>query len=165
MVANPKTVVADPSAVVADPKAVVTDPRAAVADSRAVADPKSSAANPKSSAANLRSSVADPRAAVATVARRYLKFAEANPALYDAMFNLHTDLPFGRADTPAPLRAAFAAIQDVLAPVAGGRDSAVLAELTWSALHGIATLSRDGRLPPEYATERIDALVDLVTGQ
>ncbi|HEX3650912.1 MAG TPA: TetR/AcrR family transcriptional regulator [Pseudonocardiaceae bacterium] len=112
-----------------------------------------------------RPAAADPRAAVATVARRYLAFADANPALYDAMFNLRTDLPFGREDTPAPLRAAFAAIQDVLAPVAGGRDSAGLAELMWSALHGIATLGRGGRLPPEYAGERIDLLVELVTGQ
>jgi AcrR family transcriptional regulator len=111
------------------------------------------------------SRAADPTAAVAAVARGYLGFADANPALYDAMFNLRTDLPFGRADTPQPLRAGFAAIQDVLAPLAAGRDPAMLAELMWSALHGIVTLGRGGRLPPEYAEQRIAALVDLMTGQ
>jgi AcrR family transcriptional regulator len=102
---------------------------------------------------------------VDAIARGYLAFAEANPALYDAMFNLRTDLPFGRADTPAPLRAAFTAIQDALTPVAAGHDSGVLAELLWSALHGIVTLGRGGRLPAEYAEQRLAVLVSLFAGQ
>jgi AcrR family transcriptional regulator len=102
---------------------------------------------------------------VATVAGRYLEFARANPALYDAMFTLRTDLPFGRDDTPEPMRAAFVAIQDVVAPVAGQRDPAALAEVAWSALHGIATLSRGGRLPPEGQAARLAVLVGSLTGQ
>lgn len=95
------------------------------------------------------------------VARAYVGFADATPALYDAMFTMATDLPFGRENTPAPLREAFATIRDALAPVAGDRNPDGLAELYWSALHGIVTLSRGGRLPPEAAEQRIELLVEL----
>jgi hypothetical protein len=78
---------------------------------------------------------------------------------------MRTDLPFGRDDTPAPLRAAFAAIQDALSPLAGAHHPGVLAEVAWSALHGIATLSSGGRLPPEFQEERVDVLVELLAGQ
>jgi AcrR family transcriptional regulator len=45
---------------------------------------------------------ANPREAFTAVARAYVAFAEANPALYLAMFTLSTDLPFARPDSPAP---------------------------------------------------------------
>ncbi len=102
---------------------------------------------------------------VATLAGAYLAFAESNPALYDAMFTLRTDLPFGQDDTPEPLRAAFTAIQDVVAPVAGDHHPGTLAEVAWSALHGIATLSRGGRLPPQQQEARLAVLVGLLSGQ
>ena len=41
------------------------------------------------------------------VAQAYLDFAENQPALYDAMFTLASDLPFGTPEAPTPLHAAF----------------------------------------------------------
>jgi hypothetical protein len=48
-----------------------------------------------------------PKAALRGTASAYVEFAKANPALYDAMFTLATDLPFGRPEAPAQLYDAF----------------------------------------------------------
>ncbi|MFD5819435.1 TetR/AcrR family transcriptional regulator [Streptomyces sp. NPDC127038] len=115
-------------------------------------------------AAALRSatSAADgPRARVAALARAYLDFAERNPAVYDAMFQLDGGLAFAREDTPEPLKDAFAALLESLGEVAGdGVHPGVFTEVFWAALHGVATLTRAGRLPPEYAEQRVALLVD-----
>ncbi len=97
---------------------------------------------------------------VTQLVRTYLGFAEDNPAVYDAMFTMNTRLQFAQEDTPEPLKAGFGAIQDVLAPVARGRDLGILTELAWSALHGLATLTRSGRLPADGQRKRIAMLVD-----
>jgi AcrR family transcriptional regulator len=96
---------------------------------------------------------------VGAMARAYLAFAEANPALYDAMFTLTTELRFAQEETPQPLKAGFQSILRVLEPVAGDRTLGILTELTWSCLHGLATLTRGGRLPPQAQEQRIDMLV------
>src|SRR5690242_17195293 len=44
-----------------------------------------------------------PRERVAALARAYLAFAERNPAVYDAIFQLEGGLAFAREDTPQPL--------------------------------------------------------------
>ncbi|WP_043475717.1 TetR/AcrR family transcriptional regulator [Kitasatospora sp. MBT66] len=106
--------------------------------------------------------VADgPRARVVALARAYLDFAEHNPAVYDAMFQLDGGLAFAREDTPAPLKDAFAALLETLAEVAGeGVHPALFTETFWAALHGLATLTRAGRLPPEHTGPRVELLVD-----
>ncbi|MDV9169449.1 TetR/AcrR family transcriptional regulator [Streptomyces sp. W16] len=115
-------------------------------------------------AAELRAatSAADgPRARVTALARAYLDFAQRNPAVYDAMFQLDGGLAFAQEDTPEPLKDAFAALLENLGEVAGdGVHPGVFTELFWAALHGLATLTRAGRLPPEYADRRIRLLVD-----
>jgi AcrR family transcriptional regulator len=93
------------------------------------------------------------------LARAYLKYAEDNPAVYDAMFTLTTNLKFAHEDTPEPLKAGFEAILRVLKPIAGQRDLGILTELTWSTLHGLATLTRGGRLPEHAQEQRIEILV------
>ncbi len=70
-------------------------------------------------------------------------------------------LPFGREDTPAPLHEGFAVLRDVLAP-ATAADPGRYAELGWATLHGLATLARAGRLPPEGAADRRALAVDLL---
>jgi AcrR family transcriptional regulator len=102
--------------------------------------------------------------AVVAVIRTYLAFADANPALYDAMFVLAIDLPFAQAATPAPLQAAFGQLHDVLAPLAGDRDSGVFAEVWWSTMHGLVTLARGGRIPAGAQEQRVAILVDQLTG-
>ncbi|MFB8236927.1 TetR/AcrR family transcriptional regulator [Kitasatospora purpeofusca] len=115
-------------------------------------------------AAALRAATAaadGPRARVVALARAYLEFAEHNPAVYDAMFQLDGGLAFAREDTPAPLKDAFAALLETLGEVAGdGVHPALFTETVWAALHGLATLTRAGRLPPEHTGPRVELLVD-----
>ncbi|MYW97256.1 TetR/AcrR family transcriptional regulator [Amycolatopsis rubida] len=105
--------------------------------------------------------VADPRTRVTALARAYLDFAEHHPAVYDAIFQLDGGLAFARDDTPEPLKDAFAALLETLGEVAGdGVEPGLFTELFWASLHGIATLTRAGRLPREFAERRIDLLVE-----
>jgi AcrR family transcriptional regulator len=102
-----------------------------------------------------------PRERVAALARVYLDFAARNPAVYDALFQLDGGLAFAEEDTPQPLKDAFAALLESLSEVAGdGVDPGLFTELFWASLHGLATLTRAGRLPPEYAEARVELLVD-----
>ncbi|MET9820439.1 TetR/AcrR family transcriptional regulator [Streptomyces sp. NPDC006349] len=102
-----------------------------------------------------------PRERVAALARAYLNFAARNPAVYDALFQLDGGLAYAREDTPEPLKDAFAALLESLAEVAGeGVHPALFTEVFWACLHGIATLTRAGRLLPGDAAQRVELLVD-----
>lgn len=102
-----------------------------------------------------------PRERATAVARAYLDFAERNPAVYDAMFQLDGGLIFADEDTPEPLKDAFAALLENLGEVAGdGVHPGLFTEVFWAALHGLATLTRAGRLPPADAGRRVELLVD-----
>ncbi|MDL9937279.1 TetR/AcrR family transcriptional regulator [Gordonia sp. ABSL1-1] len=102
-----------------------------------------------------------PRARVAALARAYLDFAERNPAVYDALFQLDGGLAYARDDTPKPLKDAFAALLECLGDVAGdGVGPELFTEVFWASLHGIATLLRAGRLRPEDTQQKLDLLVD-----
>lgn len=102
-----------------------------------------------------------PRERVAALARSYLDFAVRNPAVYDAMFQLDGGLAFADEDTPEPLKDAFAALLESLGEVAGdGVDPGLFTEVFWASLHGLATLTRAGRLPPEDTERRVELLVD-----
>ncbi|MFF9351551.1 TetR/AcrR family transcriptional regulator [Streptomyces sp. NPDC014734] len=102
-----------------------------------------------------------PRARVAALARAYLDFAARNPAVYDALFQLDGGLAYAQEDTPEPLKDAFAALLECLAEASGdGVDPALFTEVFWASLHGLATLTRAGRLLPEDAESRVDLLVD-----
>ncbi|GAA3842793.1 MULTISPECIES: TetR/AcrR family transcriptional regulator [Amycolatopsis] len=102
-----------------------------------------------------------PRARVTAIARAYLDFAARHPAVYDAMFQLDGGLAFARDDTPEPLKDGFAALLENLGEVAGdGVHPGLFTEVFWAALHGLATLTRAGRLPPADAERRTELLVD-----
>ncbi len=98
----------------------------------------------------------EPRA----VATAYLEFARANPALYEAMFAMSIDLSFAQNDTPTPVHAGFVEMRDALATSAGSRDLETFTEIVWSGLHGLATLSRAGRLRPDFYEGRLSMLMD-----
>ncbi|MEV8425626.1 TetR/AcrR family transcriptional regulator [Streptomyces niveus] len=107
------------------------------------------------------SAVDGPRARVTALARAYLDFAERNPAVYDAIFQLDGGLAYAREDTPEPLKDAFAALLECLGEVAGdGVHPGLFTEVFWAALHGVATLTRAGRLPPEDTEARVELLVN-----
>ncbi|MEU2119981.1 TetR/AcrR family transcriptional regulator [Streptomyces sp. NPDC016459] len=102
-----------------------------------------------------------PRARVTALARAYLDFAERHPAVYDAMFQLDGGLAFAEEETPEPLKDAFAALVEPLGEVAGeGVRPGLFTEVFWAALHGLATLTRGGRLPAGDAGRRVELLVD-----
>ena len=99
-----------------------------------------------------------PQAALLALARAYLTFAQANPALYEAMFTL-ADLPYAQPETPAPLLEAFAELCQALAPLTEDRDLETLGEITWSTLHGMATLTSSHRLRPGHDQQRLTLLI------
>ncbi|MFJ8882743.1 TetR/AcrR family transcriptional regulator [Streptomyces sp. NPDC102402] len=102
-----------------------------------------------------------PRDRVAALAHGYLDFAARNPAVYEALFQLDGGLAYAREDTPEPLKDAFAALLECLGEVAGdGVHPGLFTEVFWASLHGIATLTRTGRLPPEDTGRRVELLVD-----
>ncbi|MEV0700681.1 TetR/AcrR family transcriptional regulator [Saccharopolyspora sp. NPDC050389] len=103
-----------------------------------------------------------PKAALRALAETYLGFAEERPALYEAMFVRPVDIPFGTEDSPAALREAFGEFVAVLEPLAGDRDLETLAEVVWSALHGLAMLTRGDRLRASHQKARLDLLIDLL---
>jgi AcrR family transcriptional regulator len=109
-----------------------------------------------------RQAASSPRAALLALARAYLEFAETRPAVYDAMFTL-AELPFAQPDTPAPLHEAFVELREAVVPFAPARDSDTLAEVFWSTLHGLATLSRSHRLRPSHVEQRLTLLLRQAT--
>jgi AcrR family transcriptional regulator len=104
----------------------------------------------------------EPPQALRAVCHAYLAFASERPALYQAMFVLPTEVKFAHAETPPPLRAGFD--EFVSCFPADDRRRELFAEVTWSALHGMAVLSESGRIPPNGQAERLDFLVTQIAG-
>ena len=103
--------------------------------------------------------------ALRQLSHAYVDFARQNPALYDAMFTRSTTLHFGAEDTPPELEAAFTELRNTVSALAEHHDADILAEVLWSALHGLVTLTRNGRLRPSYDADRVDLLVDQLASQ
>ncbi|MEU2941604.1 TetR/AcrR family transcriptional regulator [Nocardiopsis alba] len=112
-----------------------------------------------------RSEVPEGEPELSAVVRAYMRFAEAGPAVYEAMFGRDLPLAFAVEETPEPLKAAFAVILEVVAPHADGRDPETLAEVVWASVHGLVTLRRDHRLRPGEEEARAAALVELIGGR
>jgi AcrR family transcriptional regulator len=91
------------------------------------------------------------------VCAAYLDFARSQPVVYEAMFVLPTKIKFASEETPPALRAAFAALVKALGP--DRQDSVFLAEVLWSALHGMVVLMQSERIPAIGADDRLDILV------
>ena len=101
--------------------------------------------------------------ALGRVAQAYLDFNRDHPAVYDAMFSRATTLQFATDETPPQLSATFAVLSEAVGDAAGGQDAQTLTEVFWAALHGLAILTRTGRLRPDYESERLQLLVDRFT--
>jgi AcrR family transcriptional regulator len=97
--------------------------------------------------------------ALRQLAHAYVDFARQNPALYDAMFTRSTTLHFAAEDTPPELEAAFIELRTAVAALAEHQDADTLAEVFWSALHGLVTLTRNRRLRPSHHADRVDLLI------
>jgi AcrR family transcriptional regulator len=97
--------------------------------------------------------------ALAAVSRAYSAFADQRPALYDAMFRQSVDLPFATPEAPPALHAGFGELAEAIRPYARDDDLGLLTETFWAALHGLVTLTRGGRLPPEQHERRLALLL------
>ena len=95
------------------------------------------------------------------VCAAYLDFARSRPVIYEAMFVLPTRIKFASAETPAVLQATFAELVAALGP--NREMPEYLAEVLWSALHGMAVLARSERIPPAGAEFRLDLLVQALS--
>ena len=98
---------------------------------------------------------------VESVAAAYLEFAASSPALYEVMFSISLNVPFGEAATPPELRFAFSQLLQLFQ--GQGAASEVLSELFWASLHGIAELTRTKRFPRSRRRARVTALVKRFT--
>ncbi|NEI70051.1 TetR family transcriptional regulator [Rhizobium lusitanum] len=100
------------------------------------------------------------RDALMNVAMGYFTFALSRPALYDAMFNLPTQLKFAEAETRSELRTGFDAIAAAVSPFCADAETAT--ETFWAALHGLAELERSGRVRPGMRDKRIALVVQAI---
>jgi AcrR family transcriptional regulator len=111
-------------------------------------------------AARLRmetANVARARDVLRNVCAAYLDFALTRPVVYEAMFVLPTKIKFASEKTPPALRAAFAELVTALGP--NRKEPVLLAELLWSALHGLVVLAQTERIPDAGAEVRLNLLV------
>jgi AcrR family transcriptional regulator len=106
-----------------------------------------------------RTATDDPRQALADVGAAYAAFAEARPALYDAMFTHAVDLPFASPQAPAALHNGFGELREAMRPWVHDDDLETLTETFWSGLHGLITLMRNGRLRSEHRERRLALLL------
>ena len=97
---------------------------------------------------------------IRAVVGAYVGFATANPAVYDGMFGRGPQ--FAPLDAPPALADAFAELRATVTPYAGNLDPDVLAETLWAALHGLVTLTRDGRMSEGRHKDHLAAIVALV---
>ncbi|MFJ3235755.1 helix-turn-helix domain-containing protein [Streptomyces sp. NPDC086787] len=132
-----------------------------------------------------------PHEALTEAARAYAEFAARGPVLYQAMLVLdagaarpgtgtsgaHT-ADTATADTAAAAGMAGTAeassapppldvlgeIEEAVQPLAAGRDPRALAEVVWSAWHGLATLTHGGRLDRSATPGRMALLAAMLTG-
>ena len=116
-------------------------------------------------AARLRMETADVTGApdvLRNVCAAYLDFARSRPVVYEAMFVLPTKIKFASEETPAALRAGFAELVTALGP--DRQQPEFLAEVLWSALHGMVVLEQTERIPAAGAEIRLNVLVQQFSG-
>jgi hypothetical protein len=78
------------------------------------------------------------------------------------MFVLPTKIKFASEETPPVLRAGFAELVTALGP--DRQEPEFLAEVLWSALHGMVVLEQTERIPAAGAEIRLNVLVQQFSG-
>ena len=81
------------------------------------------------------------------------------------MFTRSTTLHFAAEDTPPELDATVTELRNLVTALAEHQDADTLAEVLWSALHGLVTLTRNRRLRPGYDADRVDLLIAQLSSQ
>ncbi|MFT4307410.1 MAG: TetR/AcrR family transcriptional regulator [Microbacterium sp.] len=104
-----------------------------------------------------------PAARLHAAGTAYLNYAATHPAVYQAMFELATDMTFADSETPPSATAGFDALRDSVVAAISTDDPDTLTEIFWSSLHGLASLHAAQRLRDEYQAQRLRLLVDHLT--
>jgi len=105
----------------------------------------------------------DPRARLRGICLGYLRFAEAEPALFDLIFGFSTRKleKHGISDVGQP---AYMVLRDACAPfVPPGTDPVAVETRVWSLIHGYAALRLSGRFAGTAATG-FDSVIALLDG-
>ena len=89
-----------------------------------------------------------PAARMLAMARAYLRFAAANPAVYGLMFGKREDVVDRTPHLSNAMFAAWAQLEGQVAGVVGPQRSKYAAVTVWSTVHGLAMLRLEHKLPP-----------------
>ncbi len=103
--------------------------------------------------AALRSTDQSPQARLTAMIREYLRFATNSPGIYGLMFGKREHVV---ATTPNLAKVMFAAwdqLESQVAAVIGPAQAPLGATTVWSAVHGLAMLRLDRKLPPQINAE------------
>ncbi len=96
-----------------------------------------------------------PEGRLAAMGRAYLRFAEANPAVYGLMFGKRDQLAVSPHLATAMMNA-WDQLETAAAQVAGTTRAAQAAIVIWSSIHGLAMLKLAGRTPPNISLHGLD---------
>jgi AcrR family transcriptional regulator len=100
-----------------------------------------------------RSSDQSPNARLTAMIRGYLRFATNSPGMYGLMFGKREHLVM---QTPSLAKSMFMAwdqLENQVAAVVGQAQAPLGATTVWSAVHGLAMLRLDRKLPPQIDPE------------
>ncbi len=106
--------------------------------------------------ASKKNAVQSPEARLTAMGWAYLRFAEANPAIYSLMFGKIDRM----AITPNMLQSSMAAwsqLENAVADVIGQDRAATGAMHVWSSVHGLSMLKAEHRLPPHLTLHAAEA--------
>ncbi|MEO6525149.1 MAG: TetR/AcrR family transcriptional regulator [Gemmatimonadaceae bacterium] len=101
------------------------------------------------------------------VARAYVAFGRANPALYRVMFGPEVadthDLPELAATSTSALRFVQGGLEQLQAAgLVRAGDASVMATITWASLHGLVSIILDGHSSATREDELLEAITQLV---
>jgi AcrR family transcriptional regulator len=100
------------------------------------------------------------------IAEGYWRFAAAEPALYELMFQHRLEFAFATDDTPPQARRAFAVLRTAIATrvrdTSVELDAELLTEAWWASLHGVVSLAPSNRVRPgdEHARRLVRAVTE-----
>jgi AcrR family transcriptional regulator len=104
-----------------------------------------------------------PRSRLIAMGRAYLRFAAGNPAMYSLMFGKRDNVVTMTTNLAANMLAAWAILEAHVADFVGEARAPYGAVTTWSAVHGLAMLRVERKLPPHVEPEvAIEALMRTV---
>lgn len=94
-----------------------------------------------------------PRSRTIAMGRAYLRFAASNPAVYSLMFGKRNNVITTTPRLAAAMFAAWEILEKELTAFVGPSQAQYAAATVWSAVHGLALLRLERKLPPHVEPE------------